>query len=79
MDSSYPRWMRSSGTATRLMPLKLNSSSTRYTEGSAETCFTMVPSASCTERVTADDPCDQAGSAYPPRTRTRKLSESPTL
>src|SRR3989442_15686383 len=40
--------MRSSATSTRLTPLKLKSSSTRYTGGSAETCRTIVPSASCT-------------------------------
>src|SRR5437773_10175553 len=38
-------WMRSSGTSTRLTPLKLNSSSTRYPGGSEETCCTTVPSA----------------------------------
>src|SRR5213592_4321216 len=40
--------MRSSATSTRLTPLKLKSSSTRYTGGSAETCRTIVPRASCT-------------------------------
>src|SRR2546426_9142442 len=40
--------MRSSGTSTRLMPLKLKSNSTRYVGGSAETRWTIVPSASCT-------------------------------
>src|SRR2546428_3338912 len=40
--------MRSSGTSTRLTPLKLKSNSTRYVDGSAETRWTIVPSASCT-------------------------------
>src|SRR5205809_2375243 len=40
--------MRSSGTSTRLTPLKLKSSSTRYVAGSAETCRTIVASASWT-------------------------------
>src|SRR5947208_168824 len=40
--------MRSSATSTRLTPLKLKSSSTRYAGGSAETCRTIVPRASCT-------------------------------
>src|SRR2546425_3739580 len=37
--------MRSSATSTRLTPLKLKSSSTRYTGGSAETCRPLVPRA----------------------------------
>src|SRR5437016_3805266 len=40
--------MRSSATSTRLTPLKLKSSSTRYAGGSAETSRTIVPRASCT-------------------------------
>jgi hypothetical protein len=45
--------MRSSETSTRLMPLKLKSSSTRYIGGSTATRWTIVPSASCTFRLKA--------------------------
>src|SRR4029453_14177851 len=47
-EQCYARRTRSSGTSTRLMPLKLKSSSTRYVGGSAAICWTIVPSASCT-------------------------------
>src|SRR5262245_1652948 len=57
MDYSYPRWMRSSSTSARLIPLKLNSSSTRYTEGSAEICFTCLNGLEITHpRVGASEP-----------------------
>src|SRR5207245_3666556 len=45
---SYDGRMRSSGTSTRLTPLKLKSNSTRYIGGSAETRCMIVPGASCT-------------------------------
>src|SRR4030095_14058375 len=48
LRASYAPRMRSSGTSTRLMPLKLKSNSMRYVGGSAEARSTIVPSASCT-------------------------------
>src|SRR6266545_6885652 len=45
---SQLRWIRSSGTSTRLTPLKLNRSSTLYTGGSEDTCCRIVPRAFCT-------------------------------
>src|SRR4029453_10901156 len=46
VERFYVGRMRSSGTSTRLTPLKLNRSSTRYVEGSVEVCSSTVPRAS---------------------------------
>jgi len=42
VERFYVGRMRSSGTSTRLTPLKLNRSSTRYVEGSVEVCSSTV-------------------------------------